>query len=76
MPPEPASTEIDRSLAGASTEVRRLVGVLEARAGEGGERQGLADVAALVSGQPPDTLAGRLLAALWELKTLRGALRA
>lgn len=59
--------QYEQSLAGASAEIDRLVGILQIRAAEVGEHQALADVCALVSGRERDELAGLLAAALRRL---------
>jgi hypothetical protein len=56
-----------QSLAGASAEIDRLVGILQIRAAEVGEHQALADVCALVSERETAELAGLLAAALRRL---------
>jgi hypothetical protein len=59
-----------QSLAGASAEIDRLVGILQNRDAEVGEHQALADVCALVSDRGTAELAGLLTAALWQLSGL------
>lgn len=72
MTQQPAVAEVDPSLPAATAEVRRLLGVLASKTGEGGPRQGLADVAGLIRNVAPDARDGLLVAALWMLSD-RGA---
>lgn len=63
----PRIVQYDQSLAGASAEIDRLVGILQVRAAEVGEHQALADVCALVAERGAAELAGLLSAALRRL---------
>lgn len=70
MATEGTAAQADRynqSLAGATAAVGELVGILQVRAAEVGERQALAEVRGMVSGRNAPELAGLLTAALRQL---------
>jgi hypothetical protein len=57
----------NQSLAGATAVIGELVGILQVRAADVGERQALAEVRGMVSGKNAAELAGLLTAALRQL---------
>lgn len=70
MATEGTAAQADRynqSLAGATAVIDELVGILQVRAADVGERQALAEVRGMVSGKNAAELAGLLTAALREL---------
>ncbi len=75
MATEATAAQTDRynqSLAGAAAEIGELVGILQVRAADVGERQAVAEVWGMVSGKNAAELAGLLTAALRELASRAG----
>ncbi len=75
MATEGTAAQADRynqSLAGATAVIGELVGILQVRAAEVGERQALAEVRGMVSGRNTAELAGLLTAALRQLASRAG----
>jgi hypothetical protein len=67
--------QYDQALAAADAEIDRLVGIVQVRAGEVGERQAVAEVCSLISETGTAELAGLLATALLRLARKAGETR-